>query len=261
MVATHDLSPLLITSTPALAAALRTLATDRFVRPIWPEERRNALVPMYQVQHGDMTAEASAVAHVVVNVADRLRRLGDAYGEWQVFDAPAYFDLSLEQSAQLVKLSERVSTVHIRFCTDLLLPSFQQAATFWQTRFASAYQQMRQDPLVGMTAYQLAQPAMLAHWQQLGVVIQTARALLAEDIGFLATNAAHEERMRWRQWWSSPAAGGLDPQLAPPLADVPTLTLSFEFPLPSHRQPERLRRLRANRERRRSRPTDMSRLR
>jgi hypothetical protein len=84
---------------------------------------------------------------------------------------------------------------------------------------------------------------------------------LADDIGFLATNAAHEERTRWQQWWSMPAVGGLDPQLTPALADIPTLTLSFEFPLPSHRQPERLRRLRANRERRRTRRTDISRLR
>lgn len=236
------------------------MATSHFALPVCPPDRRNLLVPMYQIQQGDIAAEATAVAHVVVNIADRLRRLGDAYGEWQQFDAPAYFDLSQEQTARLVKVVERVSTVHVRFCADLLLPTFQETALFWQQTFAPAYHRLRHDPPMGIEAYQPAQPAMLAHWQQLGLVLQAARAMLADDIGFLATNAAHEERMRWRMWWSTPAVGGLDQQLTPNLTDIPTLTLSFEFPLPSHRQPERLRRLRANRERRRTRRTDFSRL-
>lgn len=235
------------------------MAADRFLVPVEPQERYNALVPMYQVSAGAVTAEAEAAAHVISNIAERLRRLSDAYGEWQQFDAPAYFDLSLKQTARLVKVSERVSTVHVRFCADLLLPAFQHAATFWQVRFAPAYQQLRHDPVAGLADYQAAQALMLTNWQQNLAVLQAARAILVDDIGFLATNAAQEERNRWRTWWSTPAVGGLDDHLTLPLAEIPTLTLAFEFPLPSHRQPERLRRLRANRERR-SRRTSLPRL-
>src|SRR4029079_18100240 len=83
------------------------------------------LVPMYQVPDGADGEEAVAAAHVVSAISERLRRLATAYAEWDTFDAPAYFDLSEAHSADMVRLVERVSTVHVVFFADLLLPSFQ----------------------------------------------------------------------------------------------------------------------------------------
>jgi hypothetical protein len=240
----------LLTSTPALAAALRSMATPSFRLPSADVDRRDALVPMYQLQ-ANMSGEAEAAAHLVSNIADRLRRLADAYGEWALFDAPAYFDLSYNQAERLVRLVERVSTVHIVFFVDQLLPSFQQAAHCWSEQYALAYGQLRQGIDTGELSFGQTQTLMLMQWQQLLQVLQGTRQLLANDIGFLATNGAEEERNRWRTWWSKPPARGLDIQLTPALHTIPTLTLSFDFPLPTHRQPDRLRRLRGNRERRR----------
>jgi hypothetical protein len=176
-----------------------------------------------------------------------------AYGEWQDFDAPAYFDLSVKQAAHLVRLVERVSTVHVAFFVDPLLPTFARAAAFWAERLAPSYAEMRQEAYQAGLFYTQVQPAMIEHWQQLVGVIQQARTILADEVGFLATNGAQEERDRWLAWWKRPPVAGLDAQLNPRLIDVPTLTLTFTFALPPHRQPDRLRRLRRNWERRRMR--------
>ena len=204
----------------------------------------------HHVSHG-VEQEAEATAYMVSNIAERLRRLGTAYGEWDKFDAPAYFDLSIAQTAQLVKLIERVNTVHVTFFVDLLLPSFQQAAAWWAQKFLPVYQQRYQEPTLASDLFQRIQPMMVDYWQSLTHVIQRTRTLLSNDVGFLATNGAQEEREQWRRWWSDSPPPGLDGALLPELTRVPTLTLSFDFPLPANRQPNRLRRLRRNRDRRR----------
>jgi hypothetical protein len=211
------------------------------------------LVPVYHIQESDVAEEAEAVSHVVEHVAERLRRLASAYGEWHKFDAPAYFDLSSGQARSLVKVTERVSTVHVLFFVDLLLPSFQTAAAYAVETFAHGYLQARQEPVLIEQFYRCTQPMLVNYWQQLNKVIHQARAMLANDLGFLALNGAQEERERWRTSWSYQPPSGLAAELTPHLDDVSTLTLSFDFPLPAHRQPGRLRRLRGNRERRRAR--------
>ena len=242
----------LLTSTPALAAALRSMTPASFRLPVSDSERRDALVPMYQLP-ASASGESEAASHLVVNIAERLRRLTDAYGEWAAFDAPAYFDLSYSQTERLVRVVERVSTVHVIFFVDQLLPTFQQAASFWQEAFAPAYVQLRQGMHPAGANFVETQALMLLRWQQTLQVVQETRRLLANDIGFLSTNGAEEERNRWRAWWTKPAATGLESQLTPALSTIPTLTLSFDFPLPTHRQPDRLRRLRVNRARRQQR--------
>ena len=91
---------------------------------------------------------------------------------------------------------------------------------------------------------------MSERWLRLIAVLQGARRHLANDAGFLASNGAQEERIRWRAAWQAPPPPGLLPPLAPPLPETPTLTLSFEFPLPAWRQGGRLRRLRRAQQRR-----------
>jgi hypothetical protein len=237
-----------ITSAPALAAALRTAGDLPFVPIVL---RSAGLVPLYQVTGGSEQAEATAAAHVIGEIIERLRRLAVAYGEWDRFDAPAYFDLSHEQAAQLVRVTERVSTVHVVFFGDLLLPSFCAATTFWYEHFVPAYGQMRREPRLAEAFHTCLLPQLEAHWQRLLAVLRETRTLLADDVGFLAANGAQEERNRLQRYWQGPARSDLAAAFTLRLADVPTLTLMLEFALPAHRQPDRLRRLRAARDRRR----------
>ncbi|MEZ4862210.1 MAG: hypothetical protein R3C14_12915 [Caldilineaceae bacterium] len=251
-----------LSSIPALAVALRTMATDLFAYApdLW--SRSTQLAPMYRVHSSPAQAEstaeavqreASAASQVISEVVERLHRLVDAYGEWQHFDASAYFDLLPEQTAQLIHLVERVSTVHVIFHSDLLLPSFHQAVHYWQAHFAPAYHQLQLEPTFYQDFLQTKQPTMIARWRQACQVADQTRALLLEDVGFLAANGAQEERLRWRSWWEEDAIKGIDTALLPQWRDVPTVTLSLDFPLPAFRQPGRIRRLRRNREHQRVR--------
>lgn len=243
-----------LTSMPALATALRLMDTTRFQLADLALERPDALATMYRITNDLPTpeAEAEAAKRVLSEVTERMRRLDGAYGEWQLFDAPAYFDLTVDQAAQLVRVVERVSMVHVVFFADLLLPSFQSAASYWRQMYAPAYQALRNQPEQGAQRFiQEIQPAMIAQWQRLLAVVEHARSLLNQDVGFWATNNAEEERTRWLRWWRQEPAPGLIPTLKPDLQQTPTLTLAFDFPLPARRQPGRLRRLRRNQQRRR----------
>lgn len=212
---------------------------------------------MYQVTPGTVDEEAQAATHVLLTVAERLRRLTIAYGEWAQFDAAAYFDLTEPQLERLVRVVERVTTVHVLFAADQLLPSFQAAAAYWQAQFCPGYGAARAQLALDAadnpqaTAAEavprfadVIQPQMIAHWQRLVAVVQATRAQLDQEIGYWATNGGNEERARRRAAWAEAPAPGIDVTLLPDLADVPTLTLAIDFPLPAYRQPGRLRRLR-----------------
>lgn len=246
-------------------------------------------------REGDAVAEeAQAAATIVGEVAERLRRLGAAYGEWKHFDAPAYFDIPQPQADLLLTIAERVNSVYVHFQMDLLLPSFGAAESYWVNHFAPAYHaaniaRLGQDESIdewemrplstheanggnrgkspngagstillnnGTNAFvhdffAEVQPTMLKRWQRLMAVLHAARRILADDIGYLTTNGGEDERSRYYRHWRRDPAPGLPAELCPALEDIPTLSLTFTFPLPVHRQSGRLRRLRANRERNR----------
>lgn len=244
-------SPPFLRSAPALGAAIR--CTDRRRLPVSTAQLLQAarLPAVYRIETGDREKEIGAAIHTVATVTDKLRRLTGAYGEWAVFDAPAYFDLHPEQAALLVHIVERVSTVHVTFYADLLLPSFRRAEQTWATEFFPGYQaaypvRIRADQRTSYADhfFEIDAPKLAAYWQRLVDVIHGARRTLSEDIGFLAAAGGSEERSRWLPCWARPAAEGLDERLRPELDAIPTLTLSMNFPLPAHRQPGRLRRLR-----------------
>lgn len=241
----------LLSSTPAFAAALRTMTPTHFVRcPLGTTP--NELAPMYRVTSGNRGGnEVDSAAHVLSEVVDRMRRLNGAYGEWAHFDGPAYFDLSFAQAACLLRVTERVTTVHVTFYADLLLPSFQQLLAYWSDTFVPVYDTRNRDVETYQTFVNRVQPALVEQWQQVLSVTMQTRRLLLSDVTFLAVNGGQEERARWRQWWDQPMVPGLDTRLTPALNQLPTLTLSLDFPLPAHRQPHRVRRLRRSRARRR----------
>jgi len=257
-----------LASTPALAAALRrTQRRLALPEPLAVLLRRNPLVQMYRIPAGDagaigdaatenaatedVTTEAQAAAHVLLAVAERLRRLAAAYGEWTEFDVEAYFDLSVTQAARLVHVVERVSTVHVVFYADQLLPAFQTAAACWQTDFRPAYLALRRvlqadrAPRTAALAYaDRSLPRMVARWERLVQVVQATRAVLSDELGYWAANGSDEERAQWRWAWPLDPAPGLPDALLPSLSQTPTLTLAVDFALPAYRQPGRLRRLR-----------------
>ncbi|HXF64578.1 MAG TPA: hypothetical protein VNK95_23305, partial [Caldilineaceae bacterium] len=230
-----------ISSTPGLAAALRQshrrLELPGSFRSLL---RGDPLVQMYRIPVGQgenaVAEEARAAAHVLLAVADRLRRLSSAYGEWRDFDASAYFDLSYPQTARLVRVVERVNSVHVTFFADLLLPAFQSAESFWLETYRSQYRMLRAQlrhggeggaPLETVMAFgDHCQPQMVEHWQRLVQVVEQTRCLLDDELGFWAANGGDEERARWRWVWQRPPAPGVAPALLPELQTIPTLTLA-----------------------------------
>src|SRR5215213_5776659 len=89
----------LIASVPTLAAAIRTTNGYEPVVAGQMMRRDEPLVQMYHIHGNSISQEAEMAASTVSGIAERLRRLASAYGEWDLFDAPAYFDLSVGQTA------------------------------------------------------------------------------------------------------------------------------------------------------------------
>ena len=240
-----------VRSVPALAAKMRQIDTCAIPASYTEIFKRRSLSPAYLVQNRVEAREVQTGVTTIAQAADKLRRLSRAYGEWQEFDIPAFFDLWPEHAPHLVHVEERVSTVNVTFFADLLLPSFQRAEQYWAREFFPAYQTAR-PPLntsadsSSFTAHFLdfEQPKMQAYWDKLISVMGETRRALWNDIDFLAATAGGEEKTHWQWAWRKKAPPGLDCRLLPPPQQLPTLTLGVEFPLPASRQPGRVRRLR-----------------
>lgn len=254
----HTKSMAAVRSVPALAARMRQI--DRCVLPASFTEifRTRSLAPAYLVQNRTGPREVQTAVTAISQVADKLRRLARAYGEWKTFDIPAFFDLWPEHAPCLVNVEERVSTVNVTFFADLLLPSFHRAEQYWAQEFFPAYQTARPpfDSSADSSSFtahfiEFEQPKMRAYWDKMLAVVFETRNALWNDIDFLAATAGGEEKASWQWAWRVPASPGLEECLLPPLDQLPTLTLGVEFPLPASRQPGRVRRLRRTWESRR----------
>lgn len=240
-----------VRSVPALAAKMRQIDICALPASYTEIFNKRSLSPAYLVQNRVGTREVQTAVTTIAQVADKLRRMSRAYGEWQEFDIPAFFDLWPEHVPHLVHVKERVSTVNVTFFADLLLPSFQRAEQYWAQEFFPAYQTAR-PPLntsadrSSFTAHFLdfEQPKMRAYWDKLMAVVGETRRALWNDIDFLAATAGGEEKTHWQWAWRKKAPPGLDRRLLPSPQQLATLTLGVEFPLPASRQPGRVRRLR-----------------
>ena len=240
-----------VRSLPALAARMRRIDTCALPASYTDVFNTRLLSPAYHVQNHVGAREVQTAVTTIAQVANKLRRMARAYGEWQEFDIPAFFDLWPEHAPHLVHVEERVSTVNVTFFADQLLPSFQRAEQYWAQEFFAAYQTAR-PPLnasadsSSFTAHflEFEQPKMRAYWDKLISIMAETRSTLWNDIDFLAATAGGEEKALWQWAWAGPSPPGLDPRLLPPLQQLPTLTLGVEFPLPASRQPGRVRRLR-----------------
>lgn len=256
MEAAGTATPPVLTSVLALAVAMRALNCTPAAETLHDLHTHESVVPLYAVSGGSIADEAASAVQALEDISDRMRRLHDAYGEWREFDAGAYFDLSYAQTRRLVRVSERVSTVHVTFYADLLLPSFRAAEHHWYYCFCPSHARMlhalrtHTEPADAVDDFtQHAQPEMIRLWTHLHDVMQHAYAQIQGESVQLYAYLCNEERARWTQLWQRRRASAIDPLLVADVERLPTLTLSTEFPLPASRQPGRLRRLRTNRTR------------
>ncbi|MFM7174489.1 MAG: hypothetical protein ACKO4U_15800 [Caldilinea sp.] len=218
-------SPIL--SVAALAAALRRWRPGDPFAEASPVLSGRSLAPFYRLRPGSVEEEGRAAAQLAGDVAERLRRLRQAYGEWQQFEPGPYFDLTEEQAALLTRVVERASTVHVVVYLDALLPAFQAV-----------------QGCAGQNSPQMTpcwQDALTRSWSRLLEVLGTAQRALRQDITLLAYSAADEELARWQRAGGERPAGPWAP-LA--VKELPSLTLSVDLPLPVFLQSGRRRRLR-----------------
>lgn len=233
--------PAAIVSIPALAAALRAWQRGAGVAPVTAALEPWRLAPMYRLPAGAVAQEADAAAQLAAEVAERLRRLARAYGEWRLFEPGPYFDLTPAQVATLTRVTERVATVRVIVYLDALLPAFRTVATFAASTPAHMGSAEHSD---------MVYTTLTAHWERMLEVVHGARRRLHDNISFLAHNGAAEEQERWREAPRSGPGKTAGPWWATDWHAAPTLTLSIEFPLPAYRQPGRTRRLRRTWQRR-----------
>lgn len=235
-------------SIPALAAALRAWQTGAPVVSVAGVLPPRTLAPMYRLVAGAVDAEAQAAAQLTTEVAERLRRLKRAYGEWHTFEPDPYFDLTPAQVALLTRVTERVATVHVAFYVDALLPAFQETQHY-AARFAAHSGSTEHSDMVYTT--------LASHWRRMLAVVDAVHRRLRHDIDFLALNAAAEEQERWAPVQRLAETSAEQPWCGQARHLFPSLTLSIEFPLPAHRQPGRKRRLRRTWQRRFGFPADL----
>ncbi|GIV68518.1 hypothetical protein [Caldilinea sp.] len=223
-----------IPSVPALALALHRWRQRIPPPPVEEALKPPALAPMYRLSAGSVAEEARAAAQLTAEVAERMRRLTRAYGEWRVFEPGPYFDLTPRQVELLTHIVERVSTVHVVFYIDALLPAF-QAVQNYAAEMAPNTGSVEQIEMVHET--------LLERWRRLLEVIDGARLHLVEDVNFLGLSGAREEQERWLPMARVAGLNGSADWLLAGCRTLPSLTLSIEFPLPAFRQPGRKRRL------------------
>jgi len=223
-----------IPSVPALAVALHRWRQRVPLPPVDEALTPPALAPMYRLSAGSVAEEARAAAQLTGEVAERLRRLTRAYGEWRVFEPGPYFDLTPRQVELLTHIVERASTVHVVFYVDALLPAF-QAVQNYAAQVA---------PHAGSVEHiETVHETLLERWRRLLEVIDGARAHLAEDVNFLGLSGARKEQERWLPMQHLAGLNGSADWLLAGRRTLPTLTLTLDFPLPAFRQPGRKRRL------------------
>lgn len=222
-------------SIPALAAALCAWQRGAPVTPIGEVLQPRLLAPLYRLPAGGIDVESHAAAQLVSEVAERLRRLQHAYGEWRTFEPGPYFDLTPTQASLLTRVTERVATVNVVFYVDALLPAF-QATQAYAARFAAYCGSAEHSDTVAAT--------LASHWRRMLAIVEAVHARLRQDIDFLALSAAAEEQEHWIARQRLSETGNDQPWCARGNHRLPSLTLSIEFPLPAYRQPERKRRLR-----------------
>jgi hypothetical protein len=177
---------------------------------------------------GSVEEEGRAAAQLAGDVAERLRRLRQADGEWQQFEPGPYFDLTEEQAALLTRVVERASTVHVVVYLDALVACLSGGAGLCRAELAADDPLLAGcvDPFLESLAGGIGDSPESAAARHHAVRLQRCRRRAA--------------RCRQRCRWERPAG----PWAPLAVKELPSLTLSVDLPLPALLQSGRRCRLR-----------------
>ncbi|HFQ94974.1 MAG TPA: hypothetical protein ENK30_00215 [Anaerolineae bacterium] len=184
-------------------------------------------VPAYRApERGDPQVIVRRIAEGVSILAERLRRLPQAYPHWHPFDPAAYFDLYPEQVPAIVRIDRLGATLDVILYADLLSPAFRRAERFWAAEFCPAYFAAGRDDAFAQHFQQRTLPAMQRRLQEAREEIARAAELLygRDDVAFLAVSAALDERIAHEHRLPED-----DPGLIDLYHSLPTLTLSRSY--------------------------------
>ena len=246
----------MIRTLPELARAWWSLEEDWPDRSVRTYLHARPLAPVYRVlSRWDEEKRVNALARMVMTVSDRLHRLARVWQEWEEFDPGAFFDLYPEQVEALVSIRSSHHRVVVTFFTDVLIPAFQDAESFWVEEVVPALH-VAQPMLLGngrgnadpagetwarLVAHELG-PEMERRLYRAAREIQAVRDRLYEwgCVSFLATNTSGMNGRTRGQ------GGGTRHRtyIRERLALVPTLTMTLSFSTHAHAQQARLRALR-----------------
>ncbi len=127
-------------SLPALVAGILQSHTAWGVRSAAAWFERAPLVPAYQVDDDPAVPEQTKqTAQAVLELAQKLERLSDAYSKWSTFEVGPYFDLYPLHAARFCRFEETQHTMRVRLYADLLSPAFRRAEQYWVETFLPAY--------------------------------------------------------------------------------------------------------------------------
>jgi len=154
-------------------------------------------VPAYRApEQSDKAITARNIAEGVAILAERLRRLPQAYPYWHRFDPAAYFDLHPQQVAAMVRIEALGATLDVTIYADLLSPAFRRAERFWANEFCPAWFASGQKDAFDAHFWQRTLPAMQRRLQAAREEIALAGEQLFSrgNITFLSLSAASDER-------------------------------------------------------------------
>ena len=235
-----------IRSVPSLAAHIRNVQRERVYDSSAQACPAAGLVRTYHPAKLDelldarpsisvLNREADAMAHVLRRLSDHLQRLSHAFGEWQNFDAGAYFDLYPKQAEVLVNTRAMGRMTRITFFGDLLIPRFQLAEHYFVETFAPSYRAAfpvgrepdRQGPAMQLFRDEV-EPEMARRWRHLCLVAQVLLWTLKNELDYLVVTDGEEEMFNWRPAWHRPGCPELVPGLLPAWETLTTFTMAVQ---------------------------------
>jgi hypothetical protein len=222
-------------SLPALAAGILQSHTAWRVRSAAEWFESAPLVPAYHVDDTLTGAEQQRQAvQAIAELAQKLERLGGAYGKWATFAAGPYFDLYPTHAARFCRFEQTQHTVRIRLYGDLLLPAFRHAERYWVETFLPAYHAGAggADSAFGAYLVEDVMPELAQRLSAAEQAIQGVLDLLGHSVTILNLLGGLEERIQHRPQPGARAAPLLLPALQRLPRAMPTLTLDAMLPQP-----------------------------
>ncbi|MEA3336958.1 MAG: hypothetical protein U9R25_13685 [Chloroflexota bacterium] len=229
-------------SLPALVAGILQSNQAWRIRSAAEYIEKAPIVPAYLID-GELPLDElpGRAVQVVHELVQKLSRLGDAYGNWPLFEAAPYFDLYPAHMRDFCRVEETSHVVRVRLYADLLLPVFRAAERFWVHSFLPAYHAgvgNIQDAFWHHFVHETT-PRMVTLLNDAQRAIQKTLNLLTDEIDVLGALGGLEERIQHRPSPCFQLAPGMAQALQRLPREMPTLTLDVIYRRPSKIAPGR----------------------